>query len=184
MEFVKNSYDSGAKNVSIVFKVKARSKEEQVLTISDDGVGMDIESFRENWMRPGYSWKAKNVETIKVSKDVKSTKEVEERVPVGEKGLGRLAAGRLGDKIHIYTRKQASDPWLHVYVDWTEFDTMDIALNKIPIKYEISQDGVGVSFPVGTTVTIEGLSVDWRGKLPHHRGTKKSRCTSTTNFRR
>jgi signal transduction histidine kinase len=173
-EFIKNSYDSGAKNVIIVFHIESRSREDQILSISDDGVGMDIESFRENWMRPGYSWKAKQVVTIKVPKDSKSTEDVVERIPVGEKGLGRLAAGRLGDRVHIYTRKRASDPWLHVHVDWTEFDTMDKPLNKIPVKYETTNESEGSGFPIGTTVVIEGLSIDWNGKLPRYRGSSAS----------
>jgi len=55
IEFVKNAYDAGASLVLVNFEL-ADSKTS--LTIADDGVGMDLESFQKNWMHPGYSGKS------------------------------------------------------------------------------------------------------------------------------
>src|SRR5438105_782753 len=58
-EFIKNAYDAGATEVYVDFTLKGIPKESHVLTISDSGKGMDVQAFKENWMRPGYSEKAK-----------------------------------------------------------------------------------------------------------------------------
>lgn len=169
IEFVKNSYDAYASQVLINFEIKNRAKEQQVITISDNGTGMDAVSFEKNWMHPAYSWKARLGQPSADTSVSTSADQVQERVPVGEKGLGRLAAGRLGDKIHIYTRTKEDQPWLHVYIDWTEFETMDKPLNQVPVAYEETAEGGGAGFPKGTIVIIEGLLTDWAGKLPGRR---------------
>ena len=55
VEFVKNGYDAGASRVWIRFELTTSPT---VLRIGDDGTGMDLEGFRKNWMRPGFSAKS------------------------------------------------------------------------------------------------------------------------------
>jgi len=172
IEFVKNAYDADASKVLIHFVVNNRPKSEQWINISDNGTGMDVLAFKENWMRPGYSYKAKSVEAIMAEPGVVGRSM--QRVPTGEKGLGRLAAGRLGDIIHIYTRTKKDMPWLHVYIDWEQFEPMDKPLNKVPITYEETATRRGSGYPVGTIVLIEGLMVDWSGRLPGRRAPGRS----------
>jgi signal transduction histidine kinase len=163
MEFVKNSYDADSSNVLINFAIKNRPKEKQWINIVDDGIGMDIDSFAENWMHPGYSYKSKSFAAL--TPGIKSPQPSTARVPTGEKGLGRLAAGRLGDRMHIYTRTKETGPWLHVYIDWNQFETMDKLLNKIPITYDETANLKGSHYKKGTTIIIEGLTIDWGGKI-------------------
>src|SRR4051794_14457361 len=78
LEFVKNAYDAGAQRVLLHFDI-SHPPGDAVLTIADDGVGMDLATFKRNWMRPGFSEKA--------APDYVGGRQ---RVPAGEKGLGRL----------------------------------------------------------------------------------------------
>src|SRR5262245_5694607 len=55
-EFVKNAYDAGAPEVTIDFALAGRANLRKLI-IDDNGWGMDLDRFRSNWMRPGYSEK-------------------------------------------------------------------------------------------------------------------------------
>lgn len=162
-EFVKNSYDAFAKEVHIEFRLDGRSTAEQTLLIIDDGDGMDLKSFQKNWMRPGFSDKAQI--------PVNSLGKAGRRIPIGEKGLGRLAAGRLGERMSVYTRTTKAKPWVHLDVNWEDFNTMEKDLHKIPFTIKESKKAPSDKFMTGTQIKIEGLTDDWTGKL---RGRKVS----------
>ncbi len=165
IEFVKNAYDADATEVLIEFLVDDREKEDQAITISDNGIGLDEASFERNWMHPGYSDKAEVATKSRESSAKSSPYTPGKRVPVGEKGIGRLTAGRLGEIMHIYTRKSEEKPWLYVKIDWRQFETMDKLISDIPIPYELTHKIRGAGFSTGTRVVIERLTTDWTGKL-------------------
>jgi len=164
IEFVKNAYDAHASKVTIHFDINNRERQEQAITITDNGIGMDLDSFKENWLHPGYSGKAKQITALR-----KGTKSGVQRVPTGEKGLGRLAAGRLGDRIDILTRSSKAFPWLYVRIDWEQFNTMDELLRKIPIQCESILNVTDIGISKGTKIVITGLSVDWASRIPGRR---------------
>src|ERR1700682_1480183 len=56
-EFVKNAYDAGASEVHVGLQIADRPLADQVLTIVDNGIGMSLPEFKENWMQPGFSAK-------------------------------------------------------------------------------------------------------------------------------
>ena len=166
-EFVKNGYDAGASIVHVDFKLEGPDRSEHTLAITDDGVGMDLASFERNWMRPGYSEKAAYAPGVDHSRWTEpAAGRAEKRVPIGEKGVGRLAAGRLGERVSVYTRVSEADRWLKVDFVWADFDTMNRVINQIPIGFE-HVDEPAVEVPkTGTVVVISDLSIDWRGRLP------------------
>jgi len=96
LELVKNSYDACAKKVVISFG-------DNILSINDDGIGMDKNSIRQNWMHVGRSNKKYSV----LEGDG-------ERVLAGSKGIGRFALARLGASVVVCSVKDKSKP-----VKWT-----------------------------------------------------------------
>lgn len=154
LEFVKNSYDAGAAQVLIDFELGDHAHD-GVLTIADDGEGMDLESFKQNWMRPGYSEKA-----------LPGKYRGRDRVPAGEKGLGRLAAGRLGEVLDVYTRADRRKPWWHAEFVWSDFDDMDQSLTDIGIEIDNESEPDEPVGETGTVVRISGLRLNWGGKVP------------------
>jgi signal transduction histidine kinase len=148
IEFVKNAYDASAKNVFVVFQLADAVPTR--LIIADDGTGMDEASFERNWMHPGYSEKAQQ-----------QAGSTSGRVPVGEKGLGRLAAGRLGDELEVFTRKRARDPWLHVHFDWSSFDDMTKMMDEVRIPYDYETRPDEQLVDKGTIVVITDLQQGW-----------------------
>ena len=155
IEFVKNAYDAGAKRVVIAFRL-AEALPTQLI-IADDGVGMDEESFERNWMHPGYSEKAPDAPPGKRI----STSITGGRVPAGEKGLGRLAAGRLGDRLEVFTRQRVRDAWLHVDFEWAEFNDMTRMMDEVRIPYDYETDPEEDLANRGTIVVISGLKQGW-----------------------
>lgn len=153
LEFVKNAYDAAATQVNITFELHDNPSQ-SVIWIADNGEGMDLPSFERDWMRPGFSKKADYVP------------KPGRRVPVGEKGLGRLAAGRLGDGLEVYTRRSRREPWLHVKFKWSAFDDMNRNLDEIPVPIDDEHTPTVTSGSHGTIVRISGLRLNWSARVP------------------
>lgn len=164
LEFVKNSYDAGATSVLLDFDLLPES-ERTSLTIADNGVGMDFSEFEENWMHPGFSKKADATPTRSRSGRNSAERLSNARTPVGEKGLGRLAAGRLGEIFEVFTRKHANTPWLHVKFEWKIFDDMSKAMDEVKIPYDYVPEAPQQALLTGTVVKISGLRQAWDGRL-------------------
>ncbi|HEX6752059.1 MAG TPA: sensor histidine kinase [Solirubrobacterales bacterium] len=156
LEFIKNAYDADATEVSIEFDL-ADELSESSLVITDNGSGMDRDGFERNWMHPGFSEKVDAPPTSL------------HRIPVGEKGLGRLAAGRLGETLDVYSRTKASSPWFHAFFRWEDFNDKDKLLDEIPVSWD-EVDAPPVDAPkTGTVIQIKELSLEWDTRPPGRR---------------
>lgn len=169
-EFVKNGYDAGAALVVIEFELlRADDPSEQIIRITDDGVGMTFEEFRDNWMRPGFSEKAAR-RTARPNPDARTARQrMEARLPIGEKGIGRLAAGRLGDTLNVWTRRRKSEPWLHIPFDWNDFDDMNTPLDEVEVTPDYDISPPADSPETGTIIEIGKLTLNWAGRVPGRR---------------
>ncbi len=174
-EFIKNSYDAGATEVYVDFAVADRRPIDQTITVSDDGTGMNLDEFRINWMHPGFSYKASAVPTEGHNPSADTARgRRDARIPIGEKGIGRLAAGRLGERLHVFTRRRKHDPWLHVFFDWNVFRDMHTPLNKVPVEYDFDTPPDETRFDVGTIIRIEALTLNWAGRVPGRKSSGRS----------
>lgn len=166
IEFVKNAYDAGATKVNIEFVLNAPLP---YLVISDNGCGMTEEEFRENWMRPGFSHKAADAPprppVTGPGARSEARKWARARIPAGEKGLGRMSAGRLGARLDVYTRPAPQVPWLHVPFDWAKFDDMTKSMDQIKVQPDYETDPPDQAYESGTVIVISGLRQRWDGKM-------------------
>lgn len=164
LEFVKNSYDAGADRVRVVFRL---SEQPARLTIVDNGTGMDEEGFRFNWLRPGFSQKSTDYlgDAPPTHAPDAVVSRAQSRAPAGEKGLGRLSAGRLGKVMTVWTRPSVESRWLKVVFDWTRFENMYRGIDEIDIPFEYVEEAPD-SFDIGTVIRVDGLSQSWSGKVP------------------
>ena len=110
---MKNCYDANATEVEVLFEnvgfdASTADKSKGRITIKDNGFGMSFEDIRDKWMVIGTSNKRKNpISPAPFS-----------RRCVGEKGIGRFAVDKLGDKVNIITKRANSNGWLNVEIDW------------------------------------------------------------------
>lgn len=109
LELVKNAYDADARTCKIeLFETSSLGG---MIRVSDDGNGMDQNSIRDSWLVLGKS-----------EKSSESTTELG-RVPAGSKGLGRLAALRMGEEVYLASVKKASPRSIHsLHIKWGDFE--------------------------------------------------------------
>src|SRR5690606_12955750 len=114
LELVKNAYDANATTVSIKFSIK---EESPMLTIIDDGDGMDSLIVSTKWMHVGKSDKNYFVEGN------------EKRVSAGSMGIGRFALARLANNVIMISKRLNEEPvkWI---TDWEESSITDSPLKS------------------------------------------------------
>ncbi len=112
IELVKNSYDAYAKEVWVRLGVEVG---EAYMEIEDDGHGMTEEVIRDAWCLVATPYKEFHREVVRDG----ATRRVS-----GQKGLGRLSVGRLGQRLTLLTKAEGH-PCLQVDVDWAELAAGD-----------------------------------------------------------
>ena len=161
-ELVKNSYDANAQNVNVIFENVGAGKTDSLIRIEDDGYGMSFEDIRDKWMVIGTSSKRSHP----------YSPEPYNRKCVGEKGIGRFAVDKLGDKVSIITKNMGTDKWLKVDVDWSSYfnepqEREDIRLfTDVENAYSYSEaENQNIS---GTRLVITSIREPWTKKEIEH----------------
>ena len=174
IEFVKNAYDAGADRVDVVFRLTGR---QSTLFIVDNGVGMNWNSFQSDWMRPGFSRKSSDAHpSLWLSPPhTAAGRQQETRLPLGEKGIGRFAAGGLGEILEVFTRTTTQERWLHVTFDWSEFEDMTKSMDEIIIPFDWQAPPNEFEASVGTVIVIRQLRLKWDGRVPGRPAPGRSR---------
>ncbi|WP_281846457.1 sensor histidine kinase [Olleya namhaensis] len=142
-ELVKNSYDADAKTVTLKFE--SSDAIGGTLFIEDDGLGMTKEQLVNGFMRISSTDKLRNPLSERYN-----------RKRAGQKGIGRFAVQRLGEKLTITTQTLKDDFALVLTIDWNKYqgdiDLFNIS-NKIITVPKRNEEG--------TTLKIEGLKDRW-----------------------
>ncbi len=151
LELIKNAYDAGATQCTVRIEnippndsLKREPSElthpnlvGPVIIIEDNGCGMSRHILENGWLRPAATLKTNVKEKLKEERKralEKGTLDAYERlfnelkvangnrIPLGEKGVGRFATHRLGKRLIIKT-KTAQLSYEHVLeIDWDVFD--------------------------------------------------------------
>lgn len=144
IELVKNSYDADASSCYIEI-----NPHDSVLTIKDNGHGMSLSDIETKWAELGTDNKYRDSVT-------KSG-----RVVLGNKGIGRLAAAKLGRYLEIESTTHTTDGLKTVKVsgiDWNAFSENE--KNYIEdIKFYVEEWPSGET--VGTKLVITELNQVW-----------------------
>lgn len=152
LELAKNAYDADASMVSIVMH-HPDSIENGSIEIEDDGYGMTADIVENVWLEPGSSYKQEQFAERKVTP-------IFHRLPIGEKGIGRFGAHKLGNLIEM-TTKSATANEVYVRIDWTQFAEHRY-LEDVPIK--IIENELPTHFingKTGTKLIIRGFRKEW-----------------------
>lgn len=147
-ELVKNAYDADASEVEIEIA-------DSQIIITDDGCGMDIGTIKNIWLKPGASSKKVNIKTGKLTPKYK-------RMPIGEKGVGRLGSHKLGSLITLYTRVK-NQKEIYLSIDWNELE-QSISLSDMPLIDVLEDKTNAIQSESGTRIVIEKLKEDWSNK--------------------
>ena len=140
VELVKNAYDADASTVKVRFEGDDPLHPESLI-VSDDGIGMSLDTVLSGWFEPGTATKRKN------------SKSPGGRVYQGAKGVGRFAAARLAGALYLETKLRGTDEAVTVLLEFGEFGE-DRYLDEVEIQYEVRKLP---QLAPGTTLTLMGL---------------------------
>ncbi|MBP5788154.1 MAG: sensor histidine kinase [Kiritimatiellae bacterium] len=147
LELVKNSYDAGASHCHVHFQfVDAKVAR---IEIEDDGSGMNADTIENVWLVIGTDYKFKQLQ-----------ERPNGRVPLGEKGIGRLGVHKLGRKIQLIS-KTGTDKEVVLSIDWSQ---LDAAREIDDFSVEVSENDTPVHFKddkKGTLIIVEELKTEW-----------------------
>jgi len=161
LELVKNSYDADATHVDITMK-NVDNPDKGIIVIEDNGIGMTMEVLRNVWMEPGSDYKERRYAEMKIESRFN-------RIPLGEKGIGRFAAHKLGDEIEL-TTKSKNGKEIFIHIDWKLFKKA-IYLEEVPIHiYEREEPEVFNDNTTGMRIVIKSLKKDQWNQTPWNKG--------------
>ena len=145
-ELVKNAYDADANEVVVTLDLD--SAPEPTITVVDDGEGMTLDLIRSVWLVPGDDHRRKQ----RLS-DHRTRRHG--RLPLGEKGLGRFAVHKLGDRITLTTRAEGSDECV-VDIDWNDLIARPY-LDEAPVTIKVRPPETFASEKTGTRIEVRKL---------------------------
>jgi signal transduction histidine kinase len=160
-ELVKNSHDADASRVVIRFR-DVQTPDGQI-EIIDDGCGMDLDTLLGGWMEPAASSKGSDEGRVTGRG----------RRVLGEKGVGRFAADKLGSKLELVSLRAGTNGEVRALFDWDRFDTEGEMLSDIKNRWEI-RPASEISGQ-GTVLRISGLRQAWTERMFRRLSTRLSR---------
>jgi hypothetical protein len=139
-EIVANSWDADAKTVSVTI-----DKENETITIEDDGIGMDRDDVIDHFLTVGFKRRSEIGEVTPIKK----------RKPMGRKGIGKLSSFSIAKVVEVFTVKDREKTAFRMDRDIIKarISSNDSAPYEPP---EISE--WPKSFKVGTRIVLSGLS--------------------------
>jgi signal transduction histidine kinase len=123
VELVKNAFDADANRVQVAFS-GPEVLDPDILTVTDDGCGMTLETVLGAWLEPG---------TVLKKQHERSPRG---RLYQGAKGIGRFAAARLAQSLYMETRTRNEEEGVTVLLEWGKFSD-DSYLDEVSIDYDV-----------------------------------------------
>jgi anti-sigma regulatory factor (Ser/Thr protein kinase) len=131
-ELVKNGYDADASRVVVRLENVTDVRHGRIV-VEDDGTGMDWATVTQVWLEPG-------TDNRQRQRDQGERSPIHHRLPLGEKGVGRFAAHKLGRQIEMVTRERGG-PEIAVAIDWDEMSRVKY-LADVEVRDGASAEGV------------------------------------------
>lgn len=167
-ELVKNSYDADAAEVTV--RLNIDRSDEPSIVVRDDGEGMTLDVIRSIWLVPGNEHRKRQRESLQRSLKYN-------RLPLGEKGVGRFAVHKLGNRIRLITRARNSDECV-VDIDWDELTSRPY-LDEAPVRIRMRAPTAFRGGKTGTQIRIRQLRrPNWtRGEVRRLQNQITSMCS-------
>ena len=166
-ELVKNAYDADATKCSVMLEHVASPLIARI-EIEDNGCGMDEGILRNVWMVIATDFRAEQ--------RAENKRTARGRFPLGEKGLGRLSAHKLGRFVRLITRVKGGDELLMEF-DWDRLETSE-DLSKAPVTLKKREPETFPGNKHGTKLEVTKLRETWaRGELRRLHRAVNSLCS-------
>jgi signal transduction histidine kinase len=135
------------------------------IRIKDMGHGMTLDDLNDVYLTIGTRYRYQERERQGKLFDREDTIKKSIRPVLGEKGVGRLSAMRLGQRLEVKTKKAGQKNWNYLYIDWSQFshesDEFLEAVDAVKLQKGNEVTDPSVS---GTVLTVTALSSEWTAK--------------------
>ena len=170
IEIIKNSYDADASIVKIRFCNMSNVgyntipiEDQAYIEIEDNGCGMSLDIIKNVWLRPA----TPNKFDKKRRKDIRTKRG---RIVQGEKGIGRFAIHKLGERIDLFTKAKGENE-VKLEMNFVDFDPDDANLFNQPREYKLLDEVSNnwyvqdpperVASETGTVIRISNIRETW-----------------------
>lgn len=126
------------------------------ITVRDSGSGMSLDDLSSLFLVIGTPSRRKDIDAA-ISDGASDTPYL------GEKGIGRLSAMRLGDELSVRTAQRTDEYFSLIDIDWSAFDDPSKMIEDIEIKPTQGAEKPNPDFS-GTDIRILRLNADWSEK--------------------
>lgn len=126
------------------------------IVVADTGVGMSAEDLSANFLTIGTSSRKREVDRALAAGNDASPY-------LGEKGIGRLSAMRLGNKLKVTTARVEDRKYNILDLDWRKFADIEAKVEDIEVEPRIGGQKKSAK-ESGTELEIGDLTEDWSEK--------------------
>ncbi|MEA9557612.1 sensor histidine kinase [Xanthomonas nasturtii] len=118
------------------------------ISIEDWGCGMSASDLENHYLTIGTPHRA-----------LERNSAPKQEIILGEKGIGRLSAMRLGDTLGVYTGTKNDTHWQALEIDWSKLSDLDMNLDQFPVR-PTKGDSKSIG-DKGTLIEIRDLKSEW-----------------------
>ncbi|HBP5079849.1 TPA: RstB [Pseudomonas aeruginosa] len=123
------------------------------IVVKDTGSGMSLDDLERSFLVIGTPSRKREVEAALHRGDRESPY-------LGEKGIGRLSAMRLGERLRVETARETDQRLNVLEIDWQAFADVDAMLDQIPVTPTVGPEKPSPNWS-GTSIIISNLSENW-----------------------
>lgn len=123
------------------------------IVVSDTGSGMSRKELSDNFLVIGTASRKAEVDKALARGDAQTPY-------LGEKGIGRLSAMRLGDRLRVETARRENPILNLLEIDWSDFTKLDAMLDEIDVKPKAGGAKPSPTWS-GTHIVVSDLAEDW-----------------------
>ena len=154
-ELISNAYDAMARNVWIKIPTGRPLQENDEVAVKDDGHGMTFDDCNDHYLRVGRNRRGGRPGHTEPYNDL------EPRRVQGRKGIGKLAAFGIADRIRVRTVK--NNEVAHFALDYSELTrSTDFADSAGYTPKILQEDGQPTDEPPGTAIILSRLKITRR----------------------
>ncbi len=129
---------------------------ENKIIVSDEGSGMSRQDLIDNYLVIGTASRKRAMDAA-----LAGHRTGDQRAPfLGEKGIGRLSAMRLGDQLTVETAERRDRRLNLLRIDWSAFEDLDAMLDEIDVTPERGESKPSRNWS-GTKLIMTALTADW-----------------------
>lgn len=145
--------DQATSPTTLLSKLEDAVRACNTITVSDTGTGMSRDDLERSFLVIGTPSRKKEVEAALARGDKQTPY-------LGEKGIGRLSAMRLGERLSVETARKEDKSLNTLDIDWRAFGDIDAMLDQIPVTPATGGRKANPDWS-GTSIIISDLLENW-----------------------